>query len=60
MGLHFEKIKIMSANFNGESSIPPLALMTNAQNMTVANLDEDDGLFGLFGFRQGFVFRKQE
>ena len=61
MGLHFEKIKIMSANFNGESSIPPLALMTNAQNMTVANLDEDDGLFIGYGYLNSiFPYRMQD
>ncbi len=61
MSLSFEKIKLLSAELNGESSLPPLAYMDNVQNLTESALDEDDGLFVGYGFLPSvFPYRMQD
>lgn len=61
MSLSFSKIVIPSADFRGESSLPPLAAMTNAQNLRHSFLDEDDEVFFQYGFLQTiFPYRLQD
>ncbi len=48
--LQFRKINIRSANFNGLSSLPPIATKLSLSDITDKfNLDEDDGLFINYG-----------
>ena len=61
MSLSFEKIAIPSADFHGVSSLPPLAAMTNVQNMSSGTLDEDDEVYVGYGFLQSiFPYRMQD
>lgn len=61
MGLSFEKMVIPSADFHGVSSLPPLAVMSNAQNLRYSFLDEDDEVFFQYGFLQSiFPYRLQD
>lgn len=61
MGLRFEKKVIPSADFHGVSSLPPLAVMSNAQNLQHSHLDEDDEVFFQYGFLQSiFPYRLQD
>lgn len=61
MSLNFEKIVIPSADFHGVSSLPPLAVMSNAQNLQHSYLDEDDEVFFQYGFLQTiFPYRLQD
>lgn len=48
--LTFTKWKIRGADLNGESSLPPIAGLTNVQHQTKTVLDEDDGLYVGYGF----------
>lgn len=61
MSLHFEKMIIPSADFHGVSSLPPLAAVSNVQNMTGGALDEDDEIYIGYGFLQSiFPYRMQD
>lgn len=61
MSVKFEKIVIPSADFHGVSSLPPLAAMSNAQNLQHSYLDEDDEVFFQYGFLQSiFPYRLQD
>ncbi len=61
MSLRFEKMVIPSADFHGVSSLPPLAAMSNAQNLQYSHLDEDDEVFFQYGFlRSIFPYRLQD
>lgn len=61
MSLRFENMIIPSADFHGVSSLPPLAAMSNVQNMTAGALDEDDELYVGYGFLQSiFPYRMQD
>ena len=61
MSLSFEKMVIPSADFHGVSSLPPLAVMSNAQNLRHSYLDEDDEVFFQYGFLQSiFPYRLQD
>ncbi len=61
MSLTFKKLKLLSADFNGESSLPSLANMKNVQTITKSSLDEDDGLFIGYGFVSSiFPYRMQD
>lgn len=61
MSLSFEKIAIPSADFHGVSTLPPLAAMTNVQNMSSGTLDEDDEVYVGYGFLQSiFPYRMQD
>ncbi len=59
--LSFKREMLLSANLNGESSLPPLSDMSNVQNMTESNLGEDDGLFIGYGFLDSvFPYKMQD
>lgn len=61
MSLSFGKIKLISAEMNGESSLPPLANMSNVQTLTESTLDEDDELFVGYGYIPSiFPYRMQD
>lgn len=61
MSIRIEKMVIPSANFHGESSLPPLAAVSNAQNLQYSHLDEDDEVFFRYGFlRSVFPYRMQD
>ena len=61
MSLRFEKVIIPSADFHGVSSLPPLAAVSNVQNMTSGALDEDDEIYVGYGFLQSiFPYRMQD
>lgn len=49
MSLIFSTQKLNAATLGGTSSLPPLTVMDNVQNMTSACLEEDDELFVGFG-----------
>ncbi len=50
MSLTISEILLPSANFNMESTLPSLYAMSNVQNLTKLNLDEDDELFVGYGY----------
>ncbi len=50
MSLTISEILLPSANFNVESTLPSLYAMSNVQNLTKLNLDEDDELFVGYGY----------
>ena len=59
--LIFDKLKIPGADLNGESSLPPIAGLTNLQQRTKSILDEDDELFIGYGFVDSpFPYRLQD
>lgn len=59
MGLKREKVIIRSANFNGESSLPPVAVNCSAN--FVNHTDEDDGLFLNYGYvSSAYPYRSQD
>ncbi len=61
MSLTISEILLPSANFNGESSLPSLYEMSNVQNLTKSNLDEDDELFIGYGFLPSlFPYKMQD
>ena len=61
MNLEIGKIKIKSANFNGESSLPSLAFLDNVQQVKNSLLDENDGLYVGYGFLTGiFPYKMQD
>ncbi len=51
--LKFENVKLRSAEFNGLSSLPPIATKLSLSDITDKfNLDEDDGLFINYGLME--------
>lgn len=61
MSLSFKKEKFLSASLNGESTLPPLSDMSNVQNLTDSDIDEDDGLFIGYGFLDSiFPYKMQD
>ena len=57
----YEKLLIPAAKLNDESSLPPIAGMTNVQHKTYTELDEDDELFIGYGFiNSSFPYKWQD
>lgn len=61
MSLTIREIRLPSAKFNGESTLPSLYEMSNVQGLTHSVLDEDDELFVGYGFLPSlFPYRMQD
>ena len=50
MGITVETLKISSANFNGESSLPSISILPNVQQLKKSFLAEDSGIFLRYGY----------